>query len=204
MGRRPLDLTGRTFGRLTAARRVGHRHGAALWLCRCECGNETRASVRSLTEGNTRSCGCLRRELTGERFRAKDNRTERYLKLWKNGRGWSMSRIAAPFGVCRQGVSQRIRNVVPPPKPALSPDRGKHGPQMAEIGRRIRELRQQAGLSQAELADKLGVRQKVVCGWELAKCLLVATQVPALADALGVQIGELFTPAAGPRPRHVV
>lgn len=58
-----LDLTGQTFGRLTAVRRVGtDKHRYALWLCACECGNETVARGRHLRVGDTRSCGCLQHE----------------------------------------------------------------------------------------------------------------------------------------------
>ena len=38
----------------------------------------------SLMAGSTCCCGCPQRELTSERFREKTNRTEKYLKLWKN------------------------------------------------------------------------------------------------------------------------
>lgn len=57
-----LDLAGRTFGRLTAQRRVGTDHGAATWFCTCECGGGKTVSVRALRNGGTSSCGCLRCE----------------------------------------------------------------------------------------------------------------------------------------------
>ena len=61
------DLTGRRFGRLVAVGPVGirrYRAGASfvLWRCRCACGNLTEVQSSHLTTGNTRSCGCLRRE----------------------------------------------------------------------------------------------------------------------------------------------
>lgn len=60
------DLTGRKFGRLTVvsyAGRSGHNH---LWGCTCQCGSHTRVLSCNLVKGNTRSCGCLHRELTGD------------------------------------------------------------------------------------------------------------------------------------------
>lgn len=30
-----------------------------MWICRCECGNETSILDKSLKGGNTKSCGCL-------------------------------------------------------------------------------------------------------------------------------------------------
>src|SRR5699024_11269821 len=37
------------------------------WLCKCECGKYTEVRISKLLKGNTRSCGCLARELTSER-----------------------------------------------------------------------------------------------------------------------------------------
>lgn len=59
-----IDLIGQRFGRLvvvsSAPRRPGHR--AAWWLCRCDCGSEMEARADGLRTGNTRSCGCLKRD----------------------------------------------------------------------------------------------------------------------------------------------
>jgi hypothetical protein len=65
------DLTGQKFGRLTVVRRaedvrfgeVG-KSSAAAWATVCECGNEFVALSRRLLGGNTRSCGCLRSDVT--------------------------------------------------------------------------------------------------------------------------------------------
>lgn len=57
------DLTGHMFGRLTVLERAGSdRNKKALWLCRCECGQITKAITGDLTSGNTKSCGCFKRE----------------------------------------------------------------------------------------------------------------------------------------------
>ncbi|HBF42328.1 MAG TPA: hypothetical protein DDW42_01620 [Desulfobacteraceae bacterium] len=57
------DLTGLTFGRLTALR-PGERKGKQLyWICLCECGNEVNVNKYALTSGHTKSCGCLFREV---------------------------------------------------------------------------------------------------------------------------------------------
>lgn len=63
-----LDLTGQTFGRLTVLRYAGGGRGGARWLCECACPARTQRVVdrNSLTSGNTRSCGCLRRESARE------------------------------------------------------------------------------------------------------------------------------------------
>jgi hypothetical protein len=57
-----LDLSGKRFGHLTVVKRVGSKNGHSLWECRCDCGNTTDVVAGSLTQGLTRSCGCLDRE----------------------------------------------------------------------------------------------------------------------------------------------
>lgn len=56
------DLTNQKFGKLTVVGVTGRRHGAFLWHCNCECGNTTEAISFNLIKGDTKSCGCLRRE----------------------------------------------------------------------------------------------------------------------------------------------
>ena len=65
------DLTGTKFGRLTVIERRGSdKSGIAMWLCRCECGNEVVVRGSSLRRGGTTSCGCYNREKASEK--AKD------------------------------------------------------------------------------------------------------------------------------------
>lgn len=70
-----VDHTGERFGRLTALRVAGKRNWYVSWLCRCDCGNECEVSSRQLRTGDTKSCGCLRRESARERLR--ENRERR-------------------------------------------------------------------------------------------------------------------------------
>lgn len=61
-----IEMEGRVFGRLTVLRVGEKRTGGRLhWECRCECGNLTVASGKYLRSGQTRSCGCLHREVIG-------------------------------------------------------------------------------------------------------------------------------------------
>ena len=67
------DITGQTFGRLTALYYTGHKDGGshAIWHCKCSCGNEVDVRLGSLTRGVTKSCGCLKsaqEDLTGQTF----------------------------------------------------------------------------------------------------------------------------------------
>lgn len=65
-----LELSGKRFGRLTVLGTVAYiNRGRTVWQCRCSCGNTINVIGFSLTSGNTRSCGCLRRESAVEQGR---------------------------------------------------------------------------------------------------------------------------------------
>lgn len=60
----PVDITGQRFGSLVAVSCTdsdGSGKGAR-WLCQCDCGNTSTPLGLSLRIGNTRSCGCGRRQ----------------------------------------------------------------------------------------------------------------------------------------------
>ena len=62
------DITGQTFGRLTALYPTKERHNEKImWRCRCIEGNEIEVATADLIKGHTQSCGCLQRELTAQR-----------------------------------------------------------------------------------------------------------------------------------------
>ncbi len=65
--KRALELSNRRFGRLKAIEVVGRYGRSCLWECECDCGATVRVPVSSLTSGATRSCGCLRSEVTTAR-----------------------------------------------------------------------------------------------------------------------------------------
>jgi hypothetical protein len=59
---------GEVFGRLTVismSSRKAHKHW--FYFAKCSCGCEVEVCGKSLKSGNTRSCGCLRRELATTR-----------------------------------------------------------------------------------------------------------------------------------------
>lgn len=75
------DMTGLRFGRLTVTGyagpyRTGRSHSCALWECRCDCGTMTCVPRTSLIKGNTKSCGCLNRELN--QYRKEHHGRERH------------------------------------------------------------------------------------------------------------------------------
>ena len=83
---RSVDLTGQKFGRLTVVRFDHKENGRKYYLCQCDCGNFKIVSNHSLKSGNTKSCGCLHKEILIQRN--KDNRVhhpenERLLRIWR-------------------------------------------------------------------------------------------------------------------------
>lgn len=57
-----VDLTGQRFDRLVVLRDVGRsKIGSVLWLCRCDCGQQTKVPSFNLRTKNTGSCGQCRR-----------------------------------------------------------------------------------------------------------------------------------------------
>ena len=59
-----LQLIGQKFSRLTVISAVPGDPGLSRWSCRCDCGKELTVIGRALTSGNTKSCGCIRSELS--------------------------------------------------------------------------------------------------------------------------------------------
>lgn len=61
-----------------------------------------------------------------------------------------------------------------------------------EIGAKIKQLRVKAGLTQEQLAGKLGISAQSVSKWENAVTMPDVAILPLLAGELGVSIDELF------------
>lgn len=60
------------------------------------------------------------------------------------------------------------------------------------IGKRVAELRKRRGLSQAKLAELVGVKAGTVAGWELDRHGVRMGHLEKLAAALGVPVRRLF------------
>lgn len=57
----PIDMKGRRIGRWSVIAESGRdRHAQALWLCRCDCGTESRVTGGRLRRGESQSCGCAK------------------------------------------------------------------------------------------------------------------------------------------------
>lgn len=75
---------GETFGRLTVLERVANTsYGRTQFNCTCGCGREKVVAAVSLRSGNTRSCGCLAKEVTSRMARGRHGPDS---PTWKGGR----------------------------------------------------------------------------------------------------------------------
>ena len=61
-----------------------------------------------------------------------------------------------------------------------------------ELGNKIAQLRQKAGLTQKELADELKISAQSVSKWENLLAMPDITLLPRIAEIFGVTIDELF------------
>ena len=60
------------------------------------------------------------------------------------------------------------------------------------FGQRIAQLRRERGMTQENLAQKLGVTNQAVSKWESDQCCPDIMQLPVLADTFGITLDELF------------
>ena len=68
-----INLVGERYGRLTVVEFDRLQKHKTYWKCVCDCGLTVVATGNNLRSGNTKSCGCLHREMVAER--GKKNRT---------------------------------------------------------------------------------------------------------------------------------
>lgn len=61
-----------------------------------------------------------------------------------------------------------------------------------ELGKKIRQLRFKAGLTQEMLADRMGLSPQSVSKWETGAAMPDITSLPLLAEIFGVTIDDLF------------
>ena len=84
------NLIGKKYNRLTIIKEItpyitkeGYRHKKV--LCKCECGNRIEVTLNALKSNNTKSCGCLQKEILRKRNKSiefKDKRKEGMLKKY--------------------------------------------------------------------------------------------------------------------------
>ncbi len=68
------------------------------------------------------------------------------------------------------------------------------------MGEKIRGLRKRLGLSQEELAEKLGVSRQAVSKWETGSDIPAAGKLKEIADFFGVTVDSLLRDETTPEP----
>lgn len=117
---RLIDLVDKRSGRLKVIRHVGNNeHRMSMWLCKCDCGDETIVIGNNLVRGYVKSCGCLRKETSSERCKdskkhprykhglckmkayiAQKSAKRRALKLNQTPDSADLEKIAKLYAVC--------------------------------------------------------------------------------------------------------
>lgn len=76
---------GEKYGRWTVIREEERGHRSRIYvLCRCDCGVEKLAQTYLLVTGVTKSCGCLRREVSAERVWVHGLKRTKLYGTWGN------------------------------------------------------------------------------------------------------------------------
>lgn len=78
-----VDLTGLNFGNWKVIQRAENKSGRSYWLCECKCGTIKTVCGQSLTNGNSKSCGCLRDTVSSERSKTHGKTKTRLYRIWQ-------------------------------------------------------------------------------------------------------------------------
>ena len=57
----------------------------------------------------------------------------------------------------------------------------------------IKELRRNAGFTQAKFAEAMGVTQSTISQWETGRVLPDTAKLPMIAEVLGCNVADLFS-----------
>lgn len=80
-----VDLIGQRFGRLVVIQRMNNSpNGKTQWLCMCDCGEKKIVRSDHLKSGETKSCGCLQKEITSVVKTTHGHSCDETYKLWLN------------------------------------------------------------------------------------------------------------------------
>jgi len=81
-----IDLKGQRFGRLIVIMFAGRINKITRWQCKCDCGKLVTVQSQHLRKGETKSCGCLAREMKSINHTihgmAADRKTKRNKRLY--------------------------------------------------------------------------------------------------------------------------
>ena len=91
------DISGKKYGKLIVIKfhswyKYSNRQNSSKWLCQCECGNKCIVTINNLSQKQTKSCGCLHKQIMGK-YGIKKTRKETAIKtLYKRYKDGSIVR----------------------------------------------------------------------------------------------------------------
>lgn len=97
-----LVKTGDRFGRLKVLRKAGSNARGFLWECQCDCGTIKICRQIYLRTGDTKSCGCLKRDVTIARNTTHGCRGAKAYTKWSSM--WGRVRYPRGGSSCYAGV----------------------------------------------------------------------------------------------------
>lgn len=105
-GRPVINLAGTRFGRLEVLNLgpKGTHGGKPRWECRCDCGRLLLVPGARLRSGNTKSCGCFRRDRSGSLYRTHGKSKTREYSMFYDARKRAFS-LGLPFGIEPEDIS---------------------------------------------------------------------------------------------------
>lgn len=82
-----IDLTGQTYGRLTAISFHSIKNRRHFWNCVCDCGKHHLSSAENLRFGYVKSCGCSKAQGNNRSHGESKARTTKEYRTWAQMRG---------------------------------------------------------------------------------------------------------------------
>ena len=81
---RLIDLSGQKFHRLTVVKRhpENNKQNKPMWVCKCDCGKVVIVTGSDLKSGNTKSCGCLDKEVGKKKLTTHGYSKTRLYRVW--------------------------------------------------------------------------------------------------------------------------
>lgn len=101
-----IDMLHQKCGRLTIMSRAENKNKRAYWNCLCECGNEVIVSGRKLRSGQTKSCGCLRKD-TCKQTALNQRHNEVYVKQKLQENGYEL--LSSYEGVIKSAITKCLK-----------------------------------------------------------------------------------------------
>lgn len=85
-----------------------------------------------------------------------------------------------------------VESQIRPYNQGMAAGRPPKSDERSPLGQRLFEARQNAGLSQAKIAELIGVPQQTYAGWERRNCAINPEHLARLAEVLGVSVDALL------------